>query len=303
MRRQKRKPLHFATISLSDIAGYRAAWFFAVVWIACSIYLLTANRVNLVVLCLTKVAIYTPLCILTLLMTKENLQQHQEKNKKTTLRCVFQAVVVATIIFFTVCKYVPCWSPFLDWIGDIGQKTLDSSIVGSGYSALRNPITYFVIPMVLLILLGAQSRQLGLGRGHRLWRVAAVWCSIPVVVILFALMSGRWNIGRLLKALVSNSLQNGFFEEFLFRGALQTRLAPLLSTSWAIVIQAIIFGAWHADLAALFTGGENALGDVAAAIINQGTDGMVYGIIFWRTRNLAASSIFHVLGNSAGQLL
>jgi membrane protease YdiL (CAAX protease family) len=47
---------------------------------------------------------------------------------------------------------------------------------------------------------------------------------------------------------VSNLLQNGFSEEFLFRGALLTRLRLIMAPSSAIVVSSVAFGLSHIAL-------------------------------------------------------
>ena len=93
-------------------------------------------------------------------------------------------------------------------------------------------------------------------------------------------------------------LQNGFGEEFLFRGAMQTRLRVLLNPSWAIVIQALLFGIWHfgANFGYKGIAGINTV--IAFSVVVQGTAGLAFGIIFQRTRNLFACSAIHVVTNS-----
>ena len=51
--------------------------------------------------------------------------------------------------------------------------------------------------------------------------------------------------GALAARLVSNALDDGFFERFLFRGALQPRLRGLVGPSSGLVLQELVFGAWH----------------------------------------------------------
>jgi membrane protease YdiL (CAAX protease family) len=100
--------------------------------------------------------------------------------------------------------------------------------------------------------------------------------------------------------LLSNAIQNGFFEEFLFRGALQTRLRRILNPAWAVVIQALIFGVWHLGLGYTNTAYDGFLPAVTATLVNQAVLGLAFGMIFERTRNLLAPSVVHVFFNSMG---
>jgi len=95
-------------------------------------------------------------------------------------------------------------------------------------------------------------------------------------------------------------MNNGFFEEFLFRGALQTRLRALRGPGWALVIQALVFGAWHLGLGYTNTDHAGLLPALASTIVYQATLGLAFGVIFERTRNLLAPSVAHILVNSLG---
>lgn len=148
-------------------------------------------------------------------------------------------------------------------------------------------------------MLGARWRGLGFGRGHRIGRVLLLWCAIPVAFWLVQIATGALSLLVLAQRLVGHTLQNGPFEEFLFRGALQTRLALLLGTPWALVGQALIFGAWHLGLGTSTVGG-NVLAGLALTIVSQSVFGLVAGILFWRTRNLIVPSVVHVVLNSSG---
>ena len=193
--------------------------------------------------------------------------------------------------------FVPLWTPVTDWFGQLGSRYLSPAIVGDPYRVVANPARYVLLLLPQLLLLGARPRELGLGRGHRTWRVLAVWCAIPLVWWAIALATGQLRPAVLGRRLVSHSLQNGFFEEFLFRGALQTRLAALLGQGWGVVLQALVFGLWHLGANIRDTGGDVPAG-IAYTIISQGTFGLAMGLLRLRTRNLAACSVVHVVNNS-----
>ena len=163
---------------------------------------------------------------------------------------------------------------------------------------ISNPVQYFVIPVIVLLLLGAKLPDLGFGRGYRVLRVTLIWCIVPVLAIIYLLFSGAllsW-VGQML---FSNSLNNGFFEEFLFRGALQTRLRRLMSPAWALVLQAVLFGVWHVGLGYGNYGEPGGvISALASTIAFQAVLGLAFGYIFERSRNLFAPSVFHVLYNT-----
>ena len=121
-----------------------------------------------------------------------------------------------------------------------------------------------------------------------------------IIFFVYVVLSGQLSLGRLAGRVLSNSLNNGFFEEFLFRGALQTRLRRLAGPGWALVLQALIFGPWHLGLGFTDTGHAGWLPALASTLVHQAVVGLGFGVIFERTRNLLAPSVVHVVANSLG---
>jgi membrane protease YdiL (CAAX protease family) len=184
----------------------------------------------------------------------------------------------------------------------LGERLLPAEIVGGPGNAIANPVQYFILPFVLLLVLGARPAELGLGRGHKVLRACLVWVAAPAIFWIILLVSGQLTFMRLVRAVVGNALQNGFFEEFLFRGALQTRLNKLVQPGWALVIQALAFGVWHFNANAGVAPGDP-FAALAACVVSQTVSGLAYGIVFLRTRNLVAPSVAHVLMNAVGRTL
>jgi membrane protease YdiL (CAAX protease family) len=189
---------------------------------------------------------------------------------------------------------VPLWSPLVDWLERLGDHWF-----GNG-NIVVNPATYTVLPLALLLLAGARSSRLGFAHGHRVWRVIMLWCGFPVFYFAIMIIFGQLTPSQLARRFMSHFMQNGFFEEFLFRGALQTRLRRLWSSDWALVIQSLLFGLWHLGLGYTNTGHSGLLPAMASTIVNHAVIGLAFGIIFDRTRTLLAPSIVHIVGNSMG---
>src|SRR6185436_3296783 len=143
-------------------------------------------------------------------------------------------------------------------------------------------------------------RYLGLGRGHRVLRVTALWCALPLAYVVFQLATGRLALLAFARRLLSHTVQNGPFEEFLFRGAIQSRLSALLGSGWGVVLGSLAFGAWHLGLGYTQTGKASILDGLASVFILQSTMGLAFAVIFHRTRNLVAGSVVHVVTNSMG---
>ena len=73
-----------------------------------------------------------------------------------------------------------------------------------------------------------------------------------------------------------------------------TRLSYLLCDDWGLVLSTLIFGLFHIGVQTSAVHGDWLAG-AAYTIIDQAVIGLGMAIIFLRTRNLLASSIFHVL--------
>ena len=288
-----------------------AAWCFAIIWAIAAIYLVAIGRGYIALLGFCLLAILMFFCVITVGMTRT---EHKPKVKLSRTRQVLlllQIVVIALFICITLYTSlmshgvidshpIPVWSPIIKVFNSLGEKLLKADIVGHPSLAMANPAKYFLLPLPFLLLLGARFSQLGFCRGHRTLSVLALWCCIPIGLWIFQLSFGYLSLRVLGRRWLSNLLQNGFGEEFLFRGALQTRLRALLSPSWAIVIQALLFGIWHFAANFGFKGMTSSTAVIAFSVVLQATTGLVFGIIFQRTRNLLACSVIHVVANSLG---
>jgi membrane protease YdiL (CAAX protease family) len=198
----------------------------------------------------------------------------------------------------TFTLYVPIWTEASDWAGRMGEQYLSREWVGGPYQALANPMRYALLPLVFLLPLTG-ARYLGLGRGHRVVRVMALWCALPLIIAATFLFLGQSTLVGFGKRLVSNTLQNGPFEEFLFRGAIQTRLTALLGPAWGLTLSSLAFGVWHLGLGYTMMGKQSVADGLAVTVLIQTVTGVGFGYLFHRTRNLMAGSVFHVVSNSA----
>jgi hypothetical protein len=86
-----------------------------------------------------------------------------------------------------------------------------------------------------------------------------------------------------------------FFEELIYRGLLQQRLAWYINGFIAVVIASFIFGLQH------FTPGPPAI--VAVDLTGVFVDGMVYGWVFSRCRNVFVSWSAHTAADLVGAAL
>lgn len=85
-------------------------------------------------------------------------------------------------------------------------------------NVIRNPLLFALVPLGGLLLLRARFKNLGLGQDRTLGILGVLWCAVPVLKILWQLGSGTMAIGTVGSLIFLNLVQNGFYEEFLFRG-------------------------------------------------------------------------------------
>ncbi|MEW8977974.1 MAG: CPBP family intramembrane glutamic endopeptidase [Symbiobacterium sp.] len=189
---------------------------------------------------------------------------------------------------------IPLWTPLEQALELAGGRLFGND------NWVRNPVLYMVLPGAVLLLCRVRPAELGLRKGYRSWAVAA-----PFLLVVGALAAVKAALGDtgvlylLPLAVLDNFLQNGFMEEFLFRGALQTRLAPLIGEGWSLVISSLLFGVWHLGATTAMLGGDYLAG-LAMSIASQGTIGLVFGMIAMRTRSLIAPTVAHITINLLG---
>ena len=70
-------------------------------------------------------------------------------------------------------SHIPIWSNMVTWTYNLGESILPVEWFGGPGNSMANPLQYFVIPFILLLLLGAKPLELGLGKGNKIWRL--VW--------------------------------------------------------------------------------------------------------------------------------
>jgi membrane protease YdiL (CAAX protease family) len=287
---------------LADVAASPQARLYSVVWVAAAVILvLTSQGFSALTGTLFGIA-YVCLSLITEAIT---LDPPAERARTTgRVRSWLQLGIIALFVILTAWRglsfhqvigpetVVPLWSPLVDALQREGDEWFGHS------NFVANPVLYVGLPLLLLLFVGARPRDIGFGPGHRVGRVLLLWSAIPLTVFGYILMSGVLNAGVLAARLLSNALNNGFFEEFLFRGALQTRLRLLLGPGSALVVQALVFGVWHLGLGFTDTGHAGLVPALASTIVHQSVIGLAYGIIFERMRNLLVPSVAHVLINS-----
>jgi membrane protease YdiL (CAAX protease family) len=279
-------------------------WIIAAAWLTSALYLAATGHLAWLAFAGAAGAYQLLLAGLTARLTRPMPEEPVEAAKpapwRTGVQLAFVLLVIARTGLSGTGLRIPVWTAMVDGLEALGEHTLPVAWVGGPGNALANPVQYFVIPLLLLLLLGARLPELGLSRGHRAWQVSALWSALPLITWLALMPNGLLPPNVLARRLIGNSLQNGFFEEFLFRGALQTRLNRIMPPIGALALQAALFGLWHLDGNTRMMGGDMLAG-AAACLVSQTISGLAYGLVFSRTRNLLAPSVAHVMMNAFGQ--
>lgn len=277
-------------------------WVTLPIYFASNLYLIFLGETTGVILILAT-TVYTAL--LSWQTTRVTTQQPVENDSKETPQhpawiWAQIAVVMVFVIITGISVNIPIWSNMVGWFFNLGEIFLPAEWFGGPGNSVANPVQYFVFPFILLLLMGAHPTDLGFGKGHKVWQASLVWLALPFVIWVGLLATGNITLQFLARRLISNFFQNGFFEEFLMRGALQTRLKKVLPLPWALTVQALIFGLWHLRANASSVDG-NILAAIAICIISQTVAGFIYGWVFERTRNLVVPTVAHVVMNAIGQ--
>lgn len=288
---------------ITQAATARPAWFFAAVWLIALAVLAAREHVDRA---LGAPVVLLPVLFfswLTVLLTPDPPPAVPGPTSRS--RLIVQTVVVvaiATLIGLSAMTVygvgphalgaMPVWSAIFGSLLSLGR-----ALPVAAPAAISNPVLELGLPLALLTVLGGGRRELGFGRGHRVGRVLALWCVPQLVNLGILVFAGQAQPLKLLGVFIRNGFQNGPVEEFLFRGALQSRLSLVLGGGWGLVLSSLAFGLWHVGANARFETGGDLLGAACAGIAGQAPFGLAYGVIFQRTRNVLAGSVLHMLIN------
>jgi membrane protease YdiL (CAAX protease family) len=202
------------------------------------------------------------------------------------------------------------WAQILLCMGAIVATGLVSAWFGSeddpAYDALSRFYSsgcwQFAAEVIAVFLglrfLGLKADDLGLRRwAPKALLVGLLWVATAIAFLTSDVLSGVISSGEAFHQVCQNVFRNGFSEEFLFRGALLSRLRVIVPDEWAILGQALIFGLWHygADVRAAQ---GNIVVTLCFAVTVQGVFGYALGFLALRTRSLAIGSVFHAIADA-----
>lgn len=183
------------------------------------------------------------------------------------------AVLLAKVALFVLL-------PYLLWRRVFGYRTTELADLPSGLTGHWRP--------TLILAAAVLGFQALFGRAHREWHTVAAG---PTTVLLTAAAALLWLI-----------LDVGIVEETPFRVLLQTRLAAATQSEVAGVVgMALIFGLAHApglylrpELMGEAVGTHpSLLRAVSYSVTITSVSSFLYGVLWWRTRNLWVVAIVH----------
>jgi membrane protease YdiL (CAAX protease family) len=164
---------------------------------------------------------------------------------------------------------------------------------------LLGVLTTVVVPSLLEVYVHDRSLvDLGF-RGPANWRPALMLVGAGVLFGLAPLAFG-FSGTQSVSALVLGLYTPAFEEEFFFRGVIQTKLERVVTRQRAWVGSGLLFGFSHVpnDFFGFFwvaDGGEPVL--ALGRLAQQTATGLLYGLLFMKSRTLAAPVVAHYCSN------
>ena len=254
-----------------------AAWLFAAAWILAAASLLLRGLLEDLLLAVLTAALVLLAIATTFAVTPRPPSAPRRRDSRTLV----QAVLLVAMVAFTFVRFGPSW---------LTHATGWGYLPGAAYL-----VVVFLLPLAVVVALGAPRREIGLQRGYRAFAVAGVWLVIRAILLAPAVIAGQGP--RLAGVFGLNLLAIAIPEEIVFRGLLQTRLSLLLGPAWAVVLTALLFGLWHFGINVNAAGGD-LLSAAARSVLVQGMVGLGYSVAFARTRSLISSSLAHAAFNT-----
>jgi membrane protease YdiL (CAAX protease family) len=153
-----------------------------------------------------------------------------------------------------------------------------------------------VLPGALLLLCGANHRQLGLTRpAPGTLRATAACIALAVIFAAIGMATHKITVAAFGWLLLHNFFSNGFAEEFFARGMVMSHLRARLTDDWALVVQACIFAAAHfgSTLPEASIHG-NPLLALANNVALNAPMGLALGFMALRGRSLVQGTIIHM---------
>jgi membrane protease YdiL (CAAX protease family) len=265
-----------------------AAWLFAGLYVLSLVYLVAAHHANLLIVGLIQLAyIIIPLLIVWPMTRNVPAPPWEEAPPTTRLRLWLQLVVPLVVTGLALLAFFALAAPF------VRKLPVPTFVITVPFAI----IVEIVIPVAVVVALGASLREIGFGPGYRSWRAGGALVLLILLFIVVILIAGWAAPSTVLLGTIPSFFTAAFPEEILFRGIVMTRLSRLFGTGWGITLSSLLFGLFH--LGTNMTGRDVGTA-LAYCIISQAVAGIGLAVIFLRTRNLLACVLAHGMGDTLG---
>lgn len=144
---------------------------------------------------------------------------------------------------------------------------------------------------ITFVAIALQFSYIIVGRYYFPEYIAHIKARMPSAV---GTLSSTKTLIIIIVAIVFNAIVS-LYEELIYRGFFLERLSWFIKPAYAILVPTLLFAAMH------FTKGTASivLFDLAGVL----ADGLIYGIIYYRTKNIYASWVAHFFANIIGVML
>lgn len=218
-----------------------------------------------------------------------------ERRELFDVGVLFLLSVASTAYAMLVYRDVVAFNPVVVPLGEVGLT----------FVFVLGTVTAVVAPAALE--LGVRGRSLG-DLGFRLpvyWWPAVLLVGTGVLRGAAPLAFG-WPAPRSVSALLAALYTPVFEEEFLYRGVTQTKLERVLPRERAWVVAGVLFGLAHVpnDFFGPFwvsSGGDPLV--AALRLVEQTAAGLLYGLLYAKSRTLFAPVLAHYFSNTFAALV
>lgn len=290
---------------LPDVLRSPAAWFFVVLYLlAAVVYVRDGENIASLLFWGTRLLIYLFFMLLIIPLTAGAVVAPWREDHSSTSpgHVRKQVLIIALFLLFNVLTSLALFFP--------RAYPLLEAVLSSFFASWTRLVIWLfiimvVLPVGIMLLLGVPWREMGFGRGYRSWRVLALMCCLPVVILLVSLASGgqtlasaasrvRETLPGLGPLIFHEMLGVSLPEEIFYRGILLTRLVRLLGIRWGSVLSMLIFALVHVSLTMShmqLSGPGGLLFAIAVCLVVQGPVGLLLTVLFLRTRSLPVNIV------------
>lgn len=184
----RHRVVHEYRVALLPLRHSPAAWTFGAAWLLSAAYLLLSGYGGDVLPSLGLVLLIVVLSLLTLPLTRG--APATEPTVPARARAWVQLVIVLLFVLFTGYRGLLLNGAISVKSGSLPVVTPLIVFLARFPLDVINPLLYFVIPLLFLLITGLGLHEVGFARGHRWWAIALLWCTPLLAVIIVSLLGG-----------------------------------------------------------------------------------------------------------------